>query len=125
VWRATFEVPALTGAVVSALTEALVRINCAWLRAEPSPPRLYSSAVRYRREPTGKEKWLSIPLVLARGQGDCEDLCAWRAAELQVLDEEPATVVWRRRQTPRGALFHILVRRADGSIEDPSRILGM
>lgn len=63
-------------------------------------PRLYASGVAYDREPwpKGVEEFADIVTILERGWGDCDDLCAWRVAELQETGE-PADVriYWRRR----------------------------
>lgn len=86
-------------------------------------PRIYESGVRYRREPRHvREEWLTVPAVVSRGYGDCEDLACWRAAELSVSGEDPLARPCLRR-TASG--WHVVVRRGDGSIEDPSRVLGM
>ena len=90
------------------------------LMAWHSLPLLYSSGVRYAREP-GTEAWLTAPELFRRGQGDCEDLSCTRAAELRAREGERATPVPLRWE--RG--WHIVVRRADGRLEDPSVRLGM
>ena len=82
-------------------------------------PELYRSGIVYRREPIGEEVWQNAAELLRHGAGDCEDLAAYRAAELR-MEGEPATVSIKR--TRRGS-FHAVVRRADGRIEDPSKIL--
>jgi len=104
--------------------EAAVAINRAIMSSQ-DVPLLYDSQIRFQREPDGLvkqgiEQFDNVLTVLARGHGDCDDLVAWRVAELRERDE-PATVrvVW-----PKGTRrFHAQVRRADGSYEDPSRIL--
>lgn len=87
-------------------------------------PLLYRSGVRYRREdPRVREEWRTVPEVLRRGEGDCEDLACWRAAELVVSGEDLAA---RPVLVPtRAGGWHVVVRRGDGSTEDPSRVLGM
>lgn len=114
------------GLFVRPILEALVEINRLYLRSHHVPP-LYRSGVRYEQEPAdGKpEEFAAIPQVLSRGWGDCDDLAPWRVAELQEAGEKASIrITWKRR---RGGsrLYHVLVRRADGRIEDPSRILGM
>lgn len=87
-------------------------------------PRLYASGVRYRRErPEERESWRTIPVVLAEGHGDCEDLASWRAAELRVSGEDPQARPFIYRT--RSGSYHVVVRRGDGEVEDPSRLLGM
>jgi len=88
-----------------------------------SLPALYSSGVRYRREPAGSERWLRPSTVRSVGAGDCEDLAAWRTAELIVTGQDPASRMSLVRTGP--AMLHAIVRRGDGRIEDPSALLGM
>jgi hypothetical protein len=85
-------------------------------------PRLYESRARYRREKPGHEFWKGALDALGVAEsmtGDCEDLAAYRAAELRFFDGEPARV--RIVRTERGS-FHAVVERGDGTLEDPSRI---
>lgn len=90
------------------------------LARRPQRP-LYAAGVRYMRsDPT--ERWQLPSETAARGGGDCEDLAAWRVAELRRAGERGARVVVRRTG-PR--VLHAVVLRADGTIEDPSRRLGM
>lgn len=103
---------------------ALVGLNCDIMRRRQLPP-LYSSGVRYERETrladgTPREQWLTAPVVLLRQAGDCEDLASWRAAELR-LQGIPAMAVPKRSSVG----WHIVVQYPDGTIEDPSRKLGM
>lgn len=123
-WRCIIEPPGLSIPIVQALCDTLTTINVEWLRRNPATPPIYGSGVRYRREPPGHETWRCAARTLELGHGDCEDLGCWLAAELQVAGE-PARAFPVRKWRPRGWLYHILVRRGDGSIEDPSRKLGM
>lgn len=86
-------------------------------------PPIYSSGVRYRREPPGSERWQLPSQTLSKGEGDCEDLASWRAAELRVSGEDPYARAVVVRSGPR--TWHAVVRRGDGSYEDPSAALGM
>lgn len=118
----TIAAPA-NAAALSALAEGLaalgyVQMFAASRAGRPFPP-LYESGIRYRREVAGQERWQSAVELLARLSGDCEDVAAYRVAELRMLGE-PATVLIGR--TERGT-FHARVRRADGAVEDPSAIL--
>ena len=120
--RITFSLIADPPLLMAAL-EGLTAVNAVLLaRAARPVPRLYDSGVRYKREAPGREDWLHVGQVLKRKSGDCEDLSAWRAAELRVYDAEPARVVVIRTG-PR--TLHAVVQRADGRVEDPSRLLGM
>lgn len=106
---------------------ALVRIvhdlNRQFLRHNPRTPLLYRSGVVYEREPVDvREEFCTIPAVIRQGWGDCDDLAPWRSAE---LCEVHGVDAWPDVVVIRPGLFHIIVRRADGRTEDPSRVLGM
>lgn len=115
-------IPASTEAALNLALETLVVLNLAFLTTTQGVPSLYSSGVKYQREPKGREDWLTLPLLLERGVGDCEDLAAARAAELRHAGERGARAIVKR---VRPGLWHCLVRRADGRLEDPSKKLGM
>jgi hypothetical protein len=104
------------------------------LRANPQIPLLYRSGVRWVRDtcnapgvPGACERFLSPLQVLREGKkGDCDDLGPWRAAELVTgkggpRDKRARAVAIR---SP-GIGWHVVVRRGNGTIEDPSKILGM
>jgi hypothetical protein len=113
------------GTFIKPLLDALVVVNRLYLRTH-HVPALYHAGVRYMQEPAdGKpEEFAAIPLVLSRGWGDCDDLGPWRVAELQEAGEKAKIrVTWRRVGKRR--TYHVLVRRGNGRIEDPSRLLGM
>lgn len=106
---------------VEALLEGLARVCVAQIRGGLVPVKLYSAGVRYAREPLGRERWQSAAETLRRGEGDCEDLVAWRVAELRCMGEEAHPMVY----SPRPGLLHCVVRRSHGRVEDPSKKLGM
>jgi hypothetical protein len=108
---------------------ALIHLDQLYLRRFPATPRLYDAGVRYMREPWRYEQWITVPRVLAQGGADCEDLAAWRIAELrnQGFNARPS---WRPRQLvgPDGepfTLYHIRVFIPGWGFEDPSKRLGM
>lgn len=115
----TIRVPA-DPALFGSMLEGLTATNVELMRRGRIPP-IYAAGVRYARE--RRDVWRTAPEVLRRGSGDCEDLAAWRAAELRVSGEDPAARVEVYRSGPRR--FHAIVRRGDNAIEDPSRRLGM
>lgn len=86
-------------------------------------PGLYKSGVRYQREPRGREDWQTVSRAYRAKVADCEDLAAWRAAELVVTGEDPNARAVIKRVRP--GLIHCLVLRGSGAMEDPSRLLGM
>jgi hypothetical protein len=112
--------------VIRFILRALVMVDQLYLRLHPQTPSLYQSGVRYQEEPDdGIEEFASIPAMYARGWGDCDDLAPARVAELRMRGEKASIrVQWRSRPGGR-KLYHVLVRRGDGSIEDPSAKLGM
>jgi hypothetical protein len=107
------------------LLEALVAVNVAWLKEHAEAPWLYESGVRYEEEPPGRDDWQDIPETIALRVGDCEDLGCWRIAELRARVFERALPFVKRSVTGPRTVYHVAVRRADGRLEDPSRILGM
>lgn len=106
------------------------------LKRNPRIPALYKSGIRYRRDvckapnvPGACERFLS-PLQLLRERGrlgaDCDDLAVWRASELLLGRHGPRDR--KARAVPvrsPGVGWHVVVRRGDGTIEDPSKKLGM
>jgi hypothetical protein len=89
------------------------------LRRSPQRP-LYAAGVRYDRNDAG-ERWQLPSETAARGAGDCEDLASWRCAERRLAGESCRVKVVRTGPT----VLHAVVENADGSLEDPSRRLGM
>jgi len=122
-------------AVFKRLVEAIALEN-SFLIPRLKLPRLYGSRIIFRQEPyAGKlEEIADAKTVAARGWGDCDDLNPYRLGELWAAGESRAGIkVYFRdheRRRPSGELrllrlYHVEVRRADGSVEDPSRYLGM
>lgn len=110
----TVPLPAIEAAV-----EGLTLVNIVLLEACPDMPLLYQSAVRYRHP--GKRRWHTVADLYDLLEGDCKDLTAARCAELRFYEGEPA--VPYVYLTSRAHRYHAVVRRADGSLEDPSAIL--
>ena len=92
------------------------------------------------------EEFADALTVLRRGFGDCDDLSPWRTAELQESGDDRADskISWKTRCRECGAevnkrdarcprcgsgakrrAFHVVTRRGDGRVEDPSHYLGM
>lgn len=105
------------------LLTGLVAVNRDFRQLYPAVPSLYASDVLYKLEDK-TEIWQDVPTTLARGCGDCEDLAAYRCADLQLSGVAALPyVTWRQIGTR--TIYHCLVRHPDGLIEDPSRALGM
>lgn len=111
----------VTAKELNIFVRALCAYNVSWLRQHPDTPDLYASGVRYSRQ-SGIERFLSIPRVLAQGDGDCDQLAPWRAAELRVRRGIKALPEVKRMEAN---LFHVFVRLPGGRVEDPSAHLGM
>lgn len=104
-----------------AALEGLSRLNEAIYRASPSMPDIHNADVRYRRE--AGEAWRHVKDVIADGWGDCEDLAGARVGWLRARGKDKRARIIVKRTGPN--MSHALVARGDGSIEDPSRELGM
>lgn len=115
----------------------LMLVDIAWLHAHPETPDLYDADVVYKPERrrvnprTGHaseygEEWQTIPWVIYRGYGDCEDLGAWRAAELRARYRIPAKPYIKIKHMPTGQWrAHVVVQWPNGQLEDPAAKLGM
>lgn len=115
----------LTHRALTCLLNALMCIDTMYLKEHPQTPSIYKAGVIYKEEPPGREDWQDIPTSMRRGDGDCEDLATWRAAELRVQGVK-AMPLFTWKQRPSGAfLYHIQTQLPDGRVEDPSRTLGM
>jgi hypothetical protein len=114
------------GDAIRYVLEGVVRVNQFYMRLH-HVPSLYSSGVRYQEEPEGTvEEFATIPVVLKRKWGDCDDLAPWRCAELRETGENAhIRIIWKKSRITGRRMYHVVVRRADGTIEDPSARLGM
>lgn len=83
---------------------------------------LYESGVDFALPPshgTGLEHFALPPVVYARRKGDCDQLVIWRLIELHAQGEPSAAC----KCDYIHSAMHVRIRRADGRVEDPSRIL--
>lgn len=105
----------------------LVRRNVRLLEAYPDIPLLYQAGIRYQHEPPGVEKWQAIDRMLTTKQGDCEDLACALTAELIVRrgDKNAKPILTSRAMGNNARMYHIRTMHGDGTIEDPSKVLGM
>jgi hypothetical protein len=121
---ASLGVPSSPGTYSAAL-EGLTGVNEVLMRRDPSIPPLYSTGAVWEIRPgdPSETQWRYAPDVVTQGWGDCQDLSAYRAAELRVSGEDPGAAV---RVYPTGPnRYHAVVARGNGAVEDPSVILGM
>ena len=118
-----FEIPSPVDAkALNIFVRALCAYDVLWLERHPEAPDLYNSGVRYRTQPLGVERFKPVPLILAQGNADCDQLAPWRAAELRVRHGIKAMPEVKKMGQ---ALYHVFVRLPDGSAEDVSAHLGM
>lgn len=113
-------IDAISDAVNALAYMSLGQMRRAAASGHPLPP-LYGGTIRYVRERPLMERWQTALRVAMRGKGDCEDLAAYRVAELNLQGQKASA--FASQVTP--ILVHIRVRLADGTIEDPSAKLGM
>jgi hypothetical protein len=111
--------------VTKSLVYTLAIQNLMFLRYNPNTPQLSNSGVRYKAEKR-REQFYDIGVVLSQGHADCEDLCAWRIAELWFSNHEawPHVIWFPSSETGLGYGLHVQVVTRYG-IEDPSAMLGM
>jgi hypothetical protein len=110
------------GRHIAAALAGLVATNEELMRTGEFPP-LYRSGVRYTREAPRRERWQNVEQLMRSRRADCEDLASARTAELRVSGEDPEAraIAYRSKRN----VWHCVVRRGNGTIEDPSRVLGM
>jgi hypothetical protein len=96
--------------------EARARARELWFRERGNV------GLRWVPEPRGREWWQTWVDNLKEGEGDCEDLASHQVAWYIVEAEIPcyADVIPTGPKT-----YHAIVRWPDGTIEDPSLVLGM
>lgn len=116
---------AIRADVFDAGLETTTRINEALMRSGRAPTfsEMLDRGVEWRPEPPGDEHFDHAAIVAARGHGDCDDLSPARAAELRITGEDPGARAIAVPSGPRK--WHAIVRRSDGSTEDPSVAAGM
>jgi hypothetical protein len=111
--------------VLNAALESVTRLDEALLAEDrvPTFDEGVKAGVRWKPEPPGAEHFDHAGTVLQRKWGDCDDLAPWHAASLRATGEDPDATAIVRRSGPKR--WHAIVRRGDGSIDDPSRTAGM
>jgi hypothetical protein len=117
----------LLAVVIREALEAVIVTNQIYLRLH-KVPNIYESGIRYEEEPAGQpyEDFAAVPVILARGWADCDDLVCWRIAELRNVGENAKVrLKWQFDPLRNTRMYHVLVRRANGQVEDPSLRFGM
>lgn len=108
---------------VKELLDTLIRIWGRRMRRFPLPA-LYRSGIVFRPDPRAgiEERWRSPVETFEEGAGDCDQLTLYRGAELFASGEQ-ATAQCIAKRSPIGTKMHVLVRRGNGVLEDPSILL--
>lgn len=111
--------------ILNSALESVTRLNESLLKQDkiPTCAEGIKEGVRWKPEPPGEEHFDHGGVVLRRKWGDCDDLAPWQAASLRHTGEDPEATAVVRRSGPKR--WHAVVRRGDGSIDDPSRAAGM
>lgn len=111
--------------VLDAALEATTRLNESLLASNEIPTfeKGLKYGVQWKPEPPGAEHFDHGGTVMRRKWGDCDDLAPWHAASLRNSGEDPQAVAIVKRSGPKS--WHAVVKRGDGSIDDPSKRAGM
>lgn len=111
--------------ILNAALESVTRLNESMLKQDQIPTFAdgLKEGVKWKPEPPGDEHFDHAGVVLRRKWGDCDDLAPWQAASLRHTGEDPNATAIVKRSGPKR--WHAIVRRGDGSIDDPSRAAGM
>lgn len=111
--------------VLNAALESVTRLNEEMLASGEVPTFTdgLKEGIKWKPEPPGDEHFDHAKTVLRRKWGDCDDLAPWQAASLRHTGEDPDARAIVRRSGPKR--WHAIVRRGDGSVDDPSKAAGM
>lgn len=131
-----FDDPRVVAMIARGFLKGVVLQNRLLIRKGMVPSLYEGSGVKFRPEPwAGKfEEFADALTVYKRGWGDCDDLCAWRCAELQEQGGMAWPKIYWRKQPDGTRLYHGEVRIFEkrhgrwiptNKVEDPSRFLGM
>ncbi len=111
--------------VINAVLEGVTRLDESLIRSGESPTsrQLIAAGAKWRPEPPGDEFFDNGTTIASRGWGDCDDWAPLHAATLRASGEDPgATAI----VVPSGpSTYHAIVKRSDGSLDDPSIAAGM
>lgn len=99
--------------------EGQIAISQKQWREHPEWKPLYETRIRYQRQPP-PEKFQSSEETRKRGRGDCDQLTVDQVAYLRERCGEFGAVPWVYQTGP--TTWHAIVRRGDGTFEDPSKI---
>jgi hypothetical protein len=111
--------------VLDAALESVTRLNEAMIAdgSAPTFDQMLAQGVQWKPEPPGQEHFDHAGIVAHRGHGDCDDLAPAHAASLRASGKDPGARAEVIRSGPH--LWHAIVKRSDGSTDDPSKAAGM
>jgi hypothetical protein len=115
----------VTPEVVEPVLEAVTRLNEHMIRTGQSPTshEALAKGAIWRPENMGDEHFDHGGTIASRGWGDCDDWAPLHAATLRANGTDPGA---KTIMVPSGPnTYHAIVKRSDGSIEDPSVAAGM
>lgn len=116
--------PNVSAPILNAALEGVTRLDQDLIKEGAVPPfRDVVHRIRWKPEPPGEEHFDHAGVVLRRKWGDCDDLGPYHAASLRVTGEDRGARAVVRKSGPKR--WHVVVRRSDGSIDDPSIEAGM
>lgn len=95
-----------------------------FLESHHAPPTV-REALEVLDRKVGGEVFREIPRIIENGGGDCDNVAAWRVAELRELGIRADPYITWRRRPDGGMTYHVIVYWPDGTSEDPSLLLGM
>src|SRR5208282_6915953 len=111
--------------VIDAALEAVTRLDESMIRKGQSMTShdLVDAGAVWKPEPPGDEHFDHGGTIAARGWGDCDDWAPLHAATLRANGDDPGA---RAIIVPSGKHnWHAIVKRSDGSTDDPSADAGM
>lgn len=111
--------------VLNAALESVTRLNESMLQNDSIPTfeRALKQGVKWQPEPPGDEHFDHGAEVYKRRWGDCDDLAPYHAASLRHSGEDEGATAIVKRTGPK--MWHAVVKRSDGTIDDPSKRAGM
>lgn len=110
--------------VLDAALEAVTRLNEQLIDGgAPTSHQLIEQGAKWKPEPPGQEHFDHAGILAQRGWGDCDDWAPLHAATLRKTGQDPGAVAEVIRTGPH--LWHAVVKRSDGSHDDPSKAAGM
>ena len=111
--------------VIDPVLEAVTRLNDHMIQTGQTPTshELIARGAIWRPENMADEHFDHGGTIASRGWGDCDDWAPLHAATLRASGEDPGA---RATVIPSGPnTFHAIVKRSNGTIEDPSIAAGM